>query len=73
MAGNYNIATTVSTNNKSWVEPDDTSNKYTAFKNNVVDFITPTWSVVDSSINRYSNTVSVTVLASDRHYLESSL
>ena len=68
-SGNKNILTMINVGNTNWVEDGDSEGIYTAFKENVVDFIKPEITYHTSSIDRKNKTVELQIKLSDKQYL----
>ena len=67
-SGNKNILTMINVGNTNWVEDGDSEGIYTAFKENVVDFIKPEITYHTSSIDRTNKTVELQIKLSDKQY-----
>ena len=81
-SGNGNIITEINVGNITWLETDvevDVDNpKYTAFRNNIVDYIKPEIKYnyeenVNPLLDRTNETVQITFTATDTNYLESNI
>ena len=81
-SGNGNKITDIPVGNPDWVETDISDNadnpKYTAFRNNIVDFIKPkiTYKYADGTnpvIDRENKQVSITFDVTDTNFLESDI
>ena len=73
---NGNILTPIDVGNETWIETDvetDVNNpKYTAFRNDFVDFIKPDVTLDTATINRTDNQVQITFDATDTNFFKAA-